>query len=224
MLSDSKLIVTNTFNIFQTCLVMSCICAKFLHSCPTLCDPMDCSPPSSSVQGILQARTLEWVAVPSSRGSSWHRIKPRPLMSPASAGGFFTTSATWEAATVRDPHGVLLPRVSSFLCTQEKGFEFFCVSSPDISVLDVTTLILWNGKKSTCQCRRHGFNPWVRKMPWRRKWQPTPVFLPGKSHGQRSLTGYVVHIVAEESDVTYWLNSNNIKNTLSVFVWTHQGG
>ena len=33
-------------------------------------------------------------------------------------------------------------------------------------------------------------NPWVRKMPWRRAWQPTPVFLPGKSHGQRSLAGY----------------------------------
>ena len=35
-----------------------------------------------------------------------------------------------------------------------------------------------------------GFNPWVGKIPWRRKWQPTPVFLPGKSHGQRSLVGY----------------------------------
>ena len=34
------------------------------------------------------------------------------------------------------------------------------------------------------------FDPWARKMPWRRKWQPTPVFLPGKSHGQRSLVGY----------------------------------
>ena len=34
------------------------------------------------------------------------------------------------------------------------------------------------------------FNPWVRKIPWRRKWQPTPVFLPEKSHGQRSLAGY----------------------------------
>ena len=42
-------------------------------------------------------------------------------------------------------------------------------------------------KEFTCQCKRHGFNPWVRKIPWRRKWQPTPVFLPGKSHGQRSL-------------------------------------
>ena len=43
------------------------------QSCPTLCDPMDCSPPGSSVRGILQARTLEWVAVPSCRGSSWPR-------------------------------------------------------------------------------------------------------------------------------------------------------
>ena len=39
-------------------------------SCPPLCDPMDCSPPGSSVHGILQARILEWVAIPSSRGSS----------------------------------------------------------------------------------------------------------------------------------------------------------
>ena len=49
------------------------------------------------------------------------------------------------------------------------------------------------GIEPTCQCRRHkrhGFNPWVRKIPWRRVWQPTPVFLPGESHGQRSLEGY----------------------------------
>ena len=47
-----------------------------------------------------------------------------------------------------------------------------------------------DGKESICQCRRHGFDPWVRKIPWRRKWQPTPVSLPGKSYGQRSLVGY----------------------------------
>ena len=47
-----------------------------------------------------------------------------------------------------------------------------------------------SGKESTCQCRRSAFDPWVRKIPWRRKWQPTPVFLPGKSCGQRSLVGY----------------------------------
>ena len=47
-----------------------------------------------------------------------------------------------------------------------------------------------NGKEPACQFMRHGFNPWVRKIPWRRKWHPTPVFLPEKSHGQRSLVGY----------------------------------
>ena len=44
--------------------------AKLLQSCPTLCHPMDCSPPHSSVHGILQVRIQEWVAMPSSRGSS----------------------------------------------------------------------------------------------------------------------------------------------------------
>ena len=54
---------------------------------------------------------------------------------------------------------------------------------------------LWlSGKESTCQCRRlrrHGLDPWVVKIPWRRKWPPTPVFLPGKSRGQGSLAGYM---------------------------------
>ena len=50
-----------------------------------------------------------------------------------------------------------------------------------------------SGKEPACQCRRHkrsGFDPWVWKIPWRRAWQPTPVFLHGESHGQRSLAGY----------------------------------
>ena len=46
------------------------------------------------------------------------------------------------------------------------------------------------GKASACQCRRCKFDPWVRKIPWRRKWLPIPVFLPGISHGQRSLVDY----------------------------------
>ena len=47
-----------------------------------------------------------------------------------------------------------------------------------------------SGKESACRCRRRGLDPWAGKIPWRRKWQPTLVFLPGKSHGQRSLVGY----------------------------------
>ena len=45
-------------------------------------------------------------------------------------------------------------------------------------------------KKICLQCRRPGFDPWVRKIPWRRKWQSVPVLLPGESHGQRSLAVY----------------------------------
>ena len=50
-----------------------------------------------------------------------------------------------------------------------------------------------SGKEPACQCRRYKrnrFGPWVGKIPWRRAWQPPPVFLPGESHGQRSLVGY----------------------------------
>ena len=58
------------------------------QSCPTLCDPMDCSPVGFSVHGILQAKMLEWVAAPSSQGSSW----PRDWVHVSCiAGRFFTT-------------------------------------------------------------------------------------------------------------------------------------
>jgi len=55
--------------------------------------------------------------------------------------------------------------------------------------------------KNLLQFKRPGFDPWVQKISWRREWQPTPVFLPGESHGQRSLAGYCLwdH---KESDTT----------------------
>ena len=71
--------------------------AKSLQSCPTLCDPKDCSLPDSSAHGILQARILEWVAVPSSRGAFWCRDRTLCLL-PALAGRFFTTRATLKAS------------------------------------------------------------------------------------------------------------------------------
>ena len=55
------------------------------------------------------------------------------------------------------------------------------------------------------QCGRHRFNPRVRKIPWRREWQPTAVFLPGESHRQGSLAGYIVHGIPE-SDTTEQLH------------------
>ena len=69
-------------------------CKRQSLSCIWLCDPVDCSPPGSSVHGILQARILEWVAVPFSRGSSWTRGWTQVS---CIAGEFFTVWATWEA-------------------------------------------------------------------------------------------------------------------------------
>ena len=65
-----------------------------------------------------------------------------------------------------------------------------------------------SGKESDHQCRKHRFNPWVRKIPWRKKRLPTPVFSPGKSQGQRSPGGYNTW-GPKESDTAYQLNNNN---------------
>ena len=67
-----------------------------------------------------------------------------------------------------------------------------CCEAIKRSVLEVTKPSGANGKEPACQCRRlkgSEFDPWVGKIPWRRAWQPTPVFLSGESHGQRSLAG-----------------------------------
>ena len=77
--------------IYITLCAVLCVVAL---SCPTLCNCMDCSPPGSSVHGILQARILEWVAMPSSRESS--QVRDRTQVS-GIAGRFFTVGATGEA-------------------------------------------------------------------------------------------------------------------------------
>ena len=69
----------------------------------------------------------------------------------------------------------------------------------------LTGLPRWlSGKESACQRRRYGFDPWVGKIPWRRKWQHTPVFLPRKYHRQKSLAGYGPQ-GHKELDMTEWL-------------------
>ena len=61
------------------------------------------------------------------------------------------------------------------------------------------------GVKNLSVMQRHKkgeFDPWVRKIPWRRKWQPTPVFFPGETHGQKNLSGYSIHGFSKESVTT----------------------
>ena len=65
------------------------------------------------------------------------------------------------------------------------------------------------GKEPACQCKRGRFHPWVRKIPGRKKWQPTPVFLPGKSHEQRSLEGYSPQ-GRRESDIAEQLSKHSL--------------
>ena len=119
------------------------------QSCQTLGDPMDCTPPGSSVHGTLQARILQWVAILFSRGSSEPRVQTQVS---CTAGRFFTIWASREAL-------VLL---------------------------------------------QHG-NALIHLFTRRRQWQPTPVLLPGKSHGWRSLVGRSLWD-REESDTTEWLH------------------
>ena len=73
-------------------------------------------------------------------------------------------------------------------------------------------------KEAACQYRRHGFSPWIGEITWRMKWQPTPVFLPGKPQGQRSWVGYspwglerVRHDLATKQRNKWMLKVNKVK-------------
>ena len=73
--------------------------------------------------------------------------------------------------------------------------------------------------KSVClQCGRPGFDPWFGKIPWRRKWQPTPVLLPEKSHGRRSLAGYRPW-GCKESDMTERLHVTSLQYICRLLQW-----
>ena len=142
-------------------------------------------------------------------------IEPAPLISPALAGRFFTTSATREACAFPNiynwgppnPHSWSIWRIGEgrgredrmtegHVRTDTRGSEKHSNTFIEIKteVVAERGLPRWcSGKEPACRCRRHkrrGFDPWVGKIPWRRAWLPTPVFLPGESHGQRSLAGY----------------------------------
>ena len=122
---------------------------------------MDCSVPGSFVHGTSQTRE-HWSVLPFPPSADLLYPGIIESTSPALAGRFFTLWATREV---------------------QKRHKWLTGGFPDGAV----------GKHSTCQCRRptrRKFDPWFGKIPWRRKWKPTPVVLLGKSHGQRSPAGY----------------------------------
>ena len=90
-----------------------------------------------------------------------------------------------------------------------------------------------SGKEPACPCRRprrRGFDPWVGKIPWRREWQPTPVLLPGKSHGRRSWKAAVHGIAkswARQNDFTFTFHFHALEKEMathsSVLAWRIPG-
>ena len=141
-----------------------------------------------TVHGILQARILQWVATPFSRGSS----QPR-------------SSVLWADSSLAEPQekpkntGVgSLSLLQQIFPTQESCiaggfFTNWAIREALFKYSWFYRLPKWlSSKESSCQYKRHEiwFDPWVRKIPWNRKRQSTPVFLPGESHGQRSLASY----------------------------------
>ena len=173
-----------------------------------------------TVHGILQARILEWVAFPFSRGSSQPRDRTQVSHI---AGGFFTIWATREAQEYAYPfssessqptNGTGSSALEADSLPTELSEKPICIyiyikcvrlyTHPHAytHTVEYWGLPWWLRWWRIClQCRRPEFDCWVRKTPWRRKWQPTPVLLPGKVHGQRSLVRYSPWC-CKESDTT----------------------
>ena len=105
--------------------------------CLTLCDPMGCSPPRSSVHGILQARTLEWGAMLFSRGSSWPRDQTHDSCISYTGRWVFTTSATFVGSHIYN-------YLKWIKCTNQKTQTGYVDENKYMNALPLTTSLCWN--------------------------------------------------------------------------------
>ena len=145
--------------LLKMCYIGTSAHANSPQSCLTLCNPMYCSPPGSSVHGLLQARYWSGLPFPPSGDLLNPGIEPISLMSPSLVGRFFTTSPTW---------GVLEPLYMPYI-----GAYIVCLN---IYIYDFNSYVYLV------------YNIHQFLIDWwyyfkRRKWQPTPVILPAKFHG-----------------------------------------
>ena len=149
------------------------------------CYSMDGSLRGFSVHGIHQARILDWVAMPSSRGSSQPRDKTLVSCIFCTGRWILYHCATCEAYELGGQcirSGLLNFINLSLFCSCLVFLKYLQPKGPPQNIRALT---------GQCKsCKRCGFDPWVGKIPCKRKWQTTPVFFLGKSHGQRLLTGY----------------------------------
>ena len=141
---------------------------KSLQSHPTLCDPRDGSPPGSPVPGILQARTLESVAISFSNAWKW-KVKVKAL------SRVRLPATPWTVAYQAPP---------SMGFSRQEYWSGVPLPSPSLKLHRPFIIALFVGSSRSLKplCLSTDYQ-------WRRKWHPTPVFLPGESHGQRTLVG-----------------------------------
>ena len=178
--------------------------AKSLQSCQTLCDPTDGSPPGSPVPGIRQARTLEWVAISFSNAWKW-KVKAKSLsrvlllatpwtvayQSPPSMG--FSRQEYWS--------GVLLPWGAMYIYIYMCVCIYIYIYILEQALAAHSSTLAWKipwmedpGRPQSMGSLGVGHD-WATSISlftfthWRRKWQPTPGFLPGESQGRGSLVG-----------------------------------
>ena len=177
--------------------------AKSLQSCPTLCDSIDGSPLGSTVPGILQARTLEWVAISFSNAWKW-KVKVKSLrrvqlpatpwivahQAPPSMG--VSTQDYWSGVPGPSPwmdlEITILSKESQFW---RKWGTVLTISKAEKRYTTFSILFLqlfW--KCELCQNKRIKMHSTPSKYQ-RRQWQATPVLLPRKSHGWRRLVGCI---------------------------------
>ena len=160
---------------------------KVAQSHPTLCDSMDCSLSGSSVHGIFQARVLEWISISFSRGSFWPRN--RTWVSCIASRRF----TVWA---MRSANCIAIGQVQRKVCFYK---ENFIGTEPYTWAFQVMPLVK-NLPANVGEVRDVGWIPGLTIL-WRRKWQSTPVFLPGESYGQRKLVSYSPE-GCKESDMT----------------------
>ena len=182
-------------------------CCSVAQARPTLCDPMDCSAPGYPVLHHLPecAQThVHWVS---------QNLESGCLCLLPNLGNFSITSLSifyhfffhsfWHSENTSIGSFVFV-HMPLRLLVFSVWFFYVCSDWVISTVLSLSSLISFchsavdfpggvSGKEPACQCRRRKrcrFHAWIRKIPWRRTWRPTPVFLPGESHGQRSLAGF----------------------------------
>ena len=155
--------------------------------CSLLENPRDGGAWWAAVYGVAQSRTRrKWLSSSSS-----------------SKCGPWTSRITWKLVTYAHV-GPYLGLLSETLGMGPRSLflKFFQMTRMHTKVWKPWKTFSWrvlfwlgfpdgaSGKEPAYQCRKRGFDPWVGKIPWRGAWQPTPVFFPGETHGQKSLAGY----------------------------------